>query len=569
MFVRRAVSRAPLALARSIALGLIIGLVGCGGGGEATAPAPVVVDNTPATVVLSPATPIILASGVTASITATVAAKDGHLVSGASVVWTSADASVASVSGGIVTALKTGTTSITATSGSAMASVAVTVTVGIPTQLAVRTQPVGGTVGSALATQPVVEIRDAGGNLVTSSTASITATIAATDGTLGGTTTVSAVGGVATFSGLTITGVAGTKTLGFSSPALVSVTSAPFTLTAPPTPVIVLSASSATFAAVTGASPAAQTVTVTNGGTVAFTVVTVDPAVYDAGQATGWLTATVTGSAAPYSIVLTPSTAALGVGTYHAIVRVNAPGAPNTPAAISVTLTVTPSSSVSYGTAADRIRLLDIGSSFTPTVVATTLGAPKPVSAVTFTSRAPSVASVDAAGKVTAVAPGQSWIVGTLEAAGDSVFVNVPNASGPVLRADLTQYSSRVGDTVIVTISLDPRASSAAAATMTVGYTTVVTLGAIAVAPFSAVSLGTAVGPPAVTAAIVQSGLFRLAVASATPFAGVVPIAQIRLITPRAGVAGWITLNFLDVVAADGTDLTAQSTSTRYPIIVP
>lgn len=98
--------------------------------------------------------------------------------------------------------------------------------------VAITTQPVGGVSGSALATQPVVRIVDAAGNTVTHSTASVTVT--ASGGTLGGTTTVTAVNGVATFTNLTHT-TAGTYTLTFAStsPAtLTSITSSSFT-TAP------------------------------------------------------------------------------------------------------------------------------------------------------------------------------------------------------------------------------------------------------------------------------------------------------------------------------------------------
>jgi hypothetical protein len=98
--------------------------------------------------------------------------------------------------------------------------------------VAITTQPVGNTSGSALATQPVVRIVDAAGNTITTSTASVTVT--ASGGTLGGTTTVSAVAGIATFTNLTHT-TAGTNTLTFASTSpttLTSVTSASFTTAA-------------------------------------------------------------------------------------------------------------------------------------------------------------------------------------------------------------------------------------------------------------------------------------------------------------------------------------------------
>ena len=98
--------------------------------------------------------------------------------------------------------------------------------------MAITTQPVGNTSGATLATQPVVLIVDAAGNTITTSTASVTVT--ASGGTLGGTTTVSAVAGIATFTDLTHT-TAGTNTLTFASTSpttLTSVTSASFTTAA-------------------------------------------------------------------------------------------------------------------------------------------------------------------------------------------------------------------------------------------------------------------------------------------------------------------------------------------------
>jgi len=116
-----------------------------------------------------------------------------------------------------------GTPTLTAAStGLTSANQQETVTVGTASQLGITTQPVGGTSGSALATQPVIAVRDANGNTVTGSTASVTVTIGSgSGGTLGGTTTVSAVNGVANFSDLTLSGTAGTHyVLHFASGSL-------------------------------------------------------------------------------------------------------------------------------------------------------------------------------------------------------------------------------------------------------------------------------------------------------------------------------------------------------------
>ncbi len=89
----------------------------------------------------------------------------------------------------------------------------------------------GGAVsGSAFTTQPVITLRDAFGNALTNSTASVTMTVSG-NGTTVGTTTVNAVAGVATFSGVGISGTAGTPyTLTFVSDGLTSATQSSLTI---------------------------------------------------------------------------------------------------------------------------------------------------------------------------------------------------------------------------------------------------------------------------------------------------------------------------------------------------
>jgi len=102
----------------------------------------------------------------------------------------------------------------------------VTVTPGDPTQLAITTQPVPGVSGAELTTQPVVEIRDAQENTVTGSSATVEVAVVGTGGMLGGETSVDAVAGVVTFSGVTLAGVLGTNyILRFTSAGLTRIDS--------------------------------------------------------------------------------------------------------------------------------------------------------------------------------------------------------------------------------------------------------------------------------------------------------------------------------------------------------
>jgi hypothetical protein len=112
----------------------------------------------------------------------------------------------------------------------------------------------------------------------------------------------------------------------------------PVTLTITP-PTLALSPASLTFtAAYGGPNPAAQAVTVGNGGGGVLALPTATVA-YASG--TGWLTATVSGAAAPYAVTVQPDASALGAGTYTATVSIASAGASNTPQSVPVTLTVT------------------------------------------------------------------------------------------------------------------------------------------------------------------------------------------------------------------------------------
>ena len=81
---------------------------------------------------------------------------------------------------------------------------------GAATRLDLTVAAAGAPSGAAFATQPVVEIRDAAGNTVTSDNGSITMSVSS-GATVVGSATATAVSGVATFAGVGISGVAGTS----------------------------------------------------------------------------------------------------------------------------------------------------------------------------------------------------------------------------------------------------------------------------------------------------------------------------------------------------------------------
>lgn len=94
----------------------------------------------------------------------------------------------------------------------------------IATQLVITTQPSGAVDNAAFTTQPRIEARDAGNVLVSSFTNNITASIATGSGTLIGVKILACVGGVATYSGLSLS-PSGTYTLGFAASGLMGATS--------------------------------------------------------------------------------------------------------------------------------------------------------------------------------------------------------------------------------------------------------------------------------------------------------------------------------------------------------
>ena len=117
------------------------------------------------------------------------------------------------------------TYTLTYTSGVITTSQTILLQPGTASEISLPTSAAGAASGSPFTTQPIVNIIDSSGNTVTSNTATVTISVSGGDGlaTIFGTTTINAVAGVATFSGVGISGTAGTiYTLTFTSPGLIS-----------------------------------------------------------------------------------------------------------------------------------------------------------------------------------------------------------------------------------------------------------------------------------------------------------------------------------------------------------
>ena len=262
-------------------------------------------------------------------------------------------AGVATFSGCKVDLAGTGyTLAATAVGVTGATTSAFAVTVGPAAQLAFTTQPGGGTGGAAWAVQPVVEVRDAGGNPVTTSVLAVTLAITTGTGTTGAALactpglTVSAVAGVATFAGCRIDKAGAGYTLKASGTSVSAATSSVLAVTvgAPAKlaftttqagitagspfatqPVIAvqdaggntvtLAATTITIAVTSGTGTSGATLTCTGGtgkdansGVAAFTGCTVDKAgtAYTLTASAGGLTS---GTSASFAVTAAPATA--------------------------------------------------------------------------------------------------------------------------------------------------------------------------------------------------------------------------------------------------------------------
>ena len=184
---------------------------------------------------VSPTTPTIPAA-TTVQLTATLRDDLNNVLTGRAVNWTSSDPTIASINGatGLVTGRRPGVVTVTATSEGKSGTAQVTVTLGAPAKLQFVQQPSAVMADSIIAPAVTVEIQDAAGNRVITSTSAVTIALATPgSATLGGTLTVNAVDGVATFSNLTVSSP-GASALKAASPGLAGVTSSSFVVTAPP-----------------------------------------------------------------------------------------------------------------------------------------------------------------------------------------------------------------------------------------------------------------------------------------------------------------------------------------------
>lgn len=278
-------------------------IVACGGSHEAPEVPPVL------TVV--GATVASLASGASVTVNVTASDRTGKPVVSPVVSWQSSNATVATVtSAGLVTGVLVGNCIITATYDGVSATVQVNVIPGVATTLAIRTQPAGANVGAPFVTQPVLELRDAAGNIASGSAAVVTASLASGGGTLSGTLTTNAVNGVAVFSSLQLDGAVGNRTITFTAGGLASVTSANLALQsgAPSQLVIRTQPSGAVVANTLTVQPVVELRDASGNLSVGATLVVTASISQSANSLAGSLSATAVGGVATFNTLIVNGT---------------------------------------------------------------------------------------------------------------------------------------------------------------------------------------------------------------------------------------------------------------------
>ena len=176
-----------------------------------------------------------------------------------------------------------------------------TLKAGSATTSTIARQPGGAVDGVTFGVQPIVRIVDSNGNKVSGSTVNVVASIASGSGTLTGTTTKAAIGGVATFTDLAITGTTGPFMLRFTPAGVIEVTSNAFTLGIGVASKLALatSAAKAVSRAAFGTQPVVRIVDV-GGNTVTTNASTVTALVSSGGVLTGTVNASAVGGVATF-----------------------------------------------------------------------------------------------------------------------------------------------------------------------------------------------------------------------------------------------------------------------------
>ena len=192
-------------------------------------------------------------------------------------------------------------------------------------------------------------------------------------------------------------------------------------------------------------------------------------------------------------------------------------------------------------------------------------GNPLTMPVVAFTSRAPSVATVDSRGVVSGVGGGQTIVgasvIGT--AITDSMFAVVVPAAGTALVSSLTALSLPRDTTVTVSVFVDLRSSPRRLASGLID---------VVFQPSQLTFVAAAAGAnfaPSVSAADTATGRLHLAFADAAGASGVAELARLTFrASPAAGRVGTFALVASEMTASDFTDLLPGMVQVAQPLVL-
>jgi uncharacterized protein YjdB len=336
------------------------------------------------------ATSATLGQGSTLQLTATARDASNTVVPDAPFEWSSANSAIASVSAtGLVTAVAVGgPVAITAKSNGRTASANITVSPRPSIVLDAASLIFAAPLGGANPVSQSVQVTSATAGAISGLSADVTYEAGQPTGWLAATLAQTSTPATLTVQPTTGSLAAGTynatvtvrSTVEGIAPKSLAVT---FTVGGSQ-PVMALSATTASFAATTGAAnPTPATISITNNGTGTLSGLTAEVA-YPTGDATGWLGATFNTTTAPATLTLSPNIAGVAAGTHAATVTIASTASGVPPRAVSVTLVLTnPSIAVSAGD--NQAAMAGSPVSIAPTVIVRDgLGAPIPNLTVTF-----------------------------------------------------------------------------------------------------------------------------------------------------------------------------------------
>ncbi len=602
-------------------LSTLVALAGCGGGGTKSIVAPVPPRESVAAVDVTPNVTT-LAPGATATLSAAVRGSSGAALSGRVVTWSSSSPAVASVSvAGVVTGVAEGTTTVSATS-EGQAGFA-TITVRTPVASVVLTPPAASLAQGA--TQLFsASARDAAGAPLTgravtwtssnSQVASVSAAGLVTAVALGSAVISATIENITSSAALSVTPVA---------VATVTLSPSAFTALVGASQAVVATAKDAGGSVIAGrtitwSSSSAAIATVSSAGVV--TGVGAGSATISASVDGVIGTSTATITAIPVaSLTLSPSSASVVEGNVVALVATprDANGAALTGRAVSWTssapsvATVNSTGGVTGVSAGATIITATVegrsataaisvrSASAEPVIVSTSLtagdttqrvvvvtgpgatvqpallvknaaGVTLPATAVRWTARDPSRATVSSTGLITGVQGGRTFVVAesnTNSAVSDSLLVFVPaNSSGPLLRTASTAYRLVATDTFSITVQVEMRDGKLlSAADFEIAWPG---SSASPYDPFTVTSVTT------LRAGVVLSSLgadfseaARVTFATTTPVGGTVALIRLNCRVRTRNAANQIVLTLNELVDSSLARLTT-SASTFNPVVI-